>query len=74
MDVELQGVADLPAQRRDFHVVTQALSVLVLAPFLIYLATRKRELKPWERNGLIVAGVACIVVDGWLLYRYTQER
>lgn len=69
-----RGVADVTGPRRTFHVATEALSAVFLGPFLIYAGTRPVPLRTWERRALVAGGVACIVVDGWLLYRYAHER
>lgn len=56
--------------QRDLHILTEALAVVVIAPFLGYVATRPRELTTFERVGIwgIVAGT--LLVDGFLLYRW----
>lgn len=56
-----------PEQRR-LHVATEALAVLGIAPFLLWLATRDRALTPAERAGLWVLFGGTLIVDGTLLY------
>lgn len=52
----------------------QRRSLLAVAPFLLYAATRKRELKPVEKGLLATAAIGTFVVDGWLLYRFTRDK
>lgn len=54
--------------------VTEALAVGVITPFMIWVATRDRALTPLERAGVwtIVAGT--LLVDGTLLYRWWNSQ
>jgi hypothetical protein len=57
-------------RQRQLHVITEAVAVLGVAPFLVWLATRERPLTPNERAGLWVLFGATLIVDGTLLYRW----
>lgn len=70
--------SDLPVTcisepRRRLHVATEAASVLTVAPFSFWLATRK-ELPSWARASAAVLGVAVLVVDGGLLLTWRRQN
>ena len=56
-------------RQRLVHVAAEAVAVFAVAPFMVYLATR-RELPDWARavSALVAAGT--LAVDGGLLWRY----
>lgn len=56
----------MAAEQRLLHIVTEALAI-PFAIFLFWLATRKRKLFRWEKVLLWVAGIANIVIDGFLI-------
>ena len=58
---------------RQVHVTFEALAVVVAAPFMFYLATRK-ELPDWARVVSGTIGVATVIVDGGLLVSYLRKR
>lgn len=58
-----------PEQRR-LHVATEALAVFAVTPFMIWLATRQRELSKVERAGIWAILAGTLIVDGTLLYRW----
>ena len=64
---------NISAAQRRVHVSSEALAVLVVAPFLLYAATRERQLTPVEKGLLVTAAIGTFVVDGWLLSRYAQS-
>lgn len=64
------GTCISPRQRQ-VHVASETVAVLVIAPFLAYLAQR-RALPTWARVGAAAVAVGTLVVDGWLLSRYLR--
>lgn len=62
----------IPDAQRDVHVVTEAAALLVVAPFMVWLATQ-RELPPPAR--VLAGGIAAatVIVDGGLLFRYLSS-
>lgn len=64
----------ISSTQRGVHVTTEAFAVLAVAPFLLYAATRKRELTPVEKGLLATAAIGTLLVDGWLLYRFSRGR
>lgn len=62
----------IPAGQRRLHVASEAAALLVAAPFLGYVATRK-ELPGWVRLGSGVLAVATLVIDGYLLVQWGQD-
>jgi hypothetical protein len=62
---------EITKRQRDIHTASEAFAVAVVAPFLIYAGTRKRKLTQIERNALVGIGIATLVVDGYLLSKYT---
>lgn len=63
----------IDATQKTVHVAAETFAVLVIAPFLLYAATRKRELRPIEKGLLATAAIGTLVVDGWLLYRFKRD-
>ena len=63
----------ISSTQRGVHVVAEAIALLAVAPFILYAATRDRELKPVEKGLLATAAIGTFVVDSWLLYRFTRE-
>lgn len=66
--LESRTVCITPGQRL-VHVTTEAASILVYVPFLVWLSYQKK-LPPWARRLSLVLGVAALVVDGGLLLRW----
>lgn len=54
--------------------VTEAIAVFAITPFLGWVATRDRPLTRPERAGLWAIVGGTLVVDGILLYRWWSER
>jgi hypothetical protein len=54
------------------HKTTEALSVFLQAPFMVYLASR-RELLTWARVASAGLAVAILRVDGGLLYAWAAN-
>lgn len=63
----------IDATQRTVHVASETFALLVVAPFLLYAASRKRELRPIEKGLLATAAIGTFVVDGWLLYRFKRD-
>jgi len=59
--------------QRRVHVAAEVLAVLAVAPFMLYAATRERELRPAEKGLLATAAVGTLVLDSWLLYRFMRD-
>jgi hypothetical protein len=55
--------------QRTLHVVSEAGAVVLVAPLMAYLATRK-QLPTWARAGAGAVGVLSVLIDGYLLTRY----
>lgn len=66
------SATQIPAGQRSIHVSTEAISVLLMAPFFVWLATRNRPLTEAEKRLLLTAAAGSVIVDGWLLYRFAQ--
>jgi hypothetical protein len=54
--------------------LTEALAVGVVTPFLAWVATRARPLNTTEKVGLWTVVGGTLVVDGVLLYRWWTQR
>lgn len=57
-------------RQRDVHVVSEALALAVVAPFMVYVAVTARD--PSVRAAAAAVAVGTVLVDGWLLYRFTS--
>ena len=64
----------LTPERRRFHVTTESLSLVLVAPLLIWAGTRKRPLNAVERWGLIGVAASIVLIDGYLLSRFAAGR
>lgn len=60
----------VPKWQRDLHVVTET-AALLMVPLLFAAAASARE--P-HKSRLQVLAVGTLVVDGFLLYRWTRNR
>lgn len=72
-ETEDGGVCVSPRQRK-IHERTELTSAAIGTPFLLYLATRRRPLEEWERNGLVMLGMGALVVDSMLYNRFRRAR
>lgn len=61
-------------EQRTIHMTTEALAVFAIAPFLVWAATRDRKLNKTEKGVLMATAVGTVLVDGWLLYRYSEGK
>lgn len=66
------GCTCISDDRRAFHVATEAASVLLVAPFAVWLATRP-GLPRWARAGAVALALGIVVVDGGLLATWSQQ-
>ena len=55
------------------HKATEALSVYLQLPFMVFLATR-RELPAWARLGCVGIAVAILIIDGGLLQTWKAKE
>ncbi len=60
--------------QRKLHIYTEALSVFVAAPFLIWVATREEKLTKTEKGLLLAFATASIIIDGYLLTRFLGDK
>jgi len=65
--------ACIPPAQRSLHVVTEAVAVFAIAPFMFWLATKK-QLPPWARGTSLAIAAGTLLVDGWLLTRFLREK
>ena len=56
----------MPEEHRDFHIITEALSVFALVPYLFFLSYRVSPVHKWILRLIILM---CILVDGFLLIK-----
>jgi hypothetical protein len=56
-------------EQRTLHVAAETVAVVAVAPFMIWLGTRK-ELPTWARVASVMVGVGTLAIDGHLLARY----
>jgi hypothetical protein len=70
---ELRGaepVICLSKARRNFHIVTEALSIGLIVPFAAYFAIKGGMLSPLARAGFGSIALASLLVDGYLLTKW----
>jgi hypothetical protein len=74
LPISIKGGVSITRGQRNLHVLAEGLAVFAVAPITAYIAYTGKFLPMWQRQflGLVAAGT--IVVDGFLLWRYTQER
>jgi hypothetical protein len=61
-------------EQRSVHVVTEALAVFTIVPFLGWVATRDRPLNTVEQVALWAMVAGTLAVDGTLLYRWVTGK
>lgn len=71
--VAVAVVTCIPPRQRDLHVATEAIALVVVAPFMLWLS-RRRELEPWARRTALTIGVGTLLIDGYLLSRYVARN
>ena len=62
----------IPEAQRRVHIATEALALIVVAPFSLWLATRK-DLPPLARVTAGAIGVGTLLVDGALLLQWRSD-
>ncbi len=62
----------IPEAQRRVHIATEALALLVIAPFSFWIATRK-ELPPLARVTAGAIGVGTLLIDGALLLEWHRD-
>ena len=60
----------ISSTQRGVHVAAETLALFVVAPFLLYVATRDRKLTSVEKGLVATAAIGTLVVDGWLLHAF----
>ena len=60
----------MPAKEKQFHILTEALSVFIAAPFLFYAARYHPDTT--IQALLRLFAVSLVVVDGYLLSKYEE--
>lgn len=63
----------ITTRQRNLHVAAEAVAVLAVAPFMLWLASR-RALPPAARVASAAIGAATLIVDGGLLLSYLARR
>ena len=71
---ETNGEVCISNAQRRIHVATEAVAVFAVAPFLIYLAATKENLKDWERGILYAVAGGTLLVDGGLLLSFSRKK
>ncbi len=59
-----------PARAR-MHMLSEGLAITVVAPYLLHLASKSRD--PTDRLMLTGIGLGTLLVDGYLLSRWTRK-
>jgi predicted nucleotidyltransferase len=59
--------------QRQLHVLSEGVALFVIAPFLLSVS-KNEGLTEGQRRGLQATAVATILVDGYLLSRWMQNR
>ena len=75
-DPEIQddGGACVSPRQLDVHTATEAASVLIGVPLLLWVATRDRKLNTGEKLALASFAVGAVAVDGWLWSRFRAAK
>jgi hypothetical protein len=60
-------------RQRGIHVITEALSLALGAPYLAHVATLRRPLTDGERFAAGVFAAAIVLIDGGLLLKWSRE-
>jgi len=58
----------MPKKEKNFHIITEGASVVLIAPLLIYMALNQSN--KTFRTILLLMATANIIVDGYLLTKY----
>jgi len=57
----------MPAEDKRLHVVTEAIAVFILAPYLLYVS---RFTPGFHRYVVIIIALLTIIIDGYLLSKW----
>lgn len=60
----------MPEEHKIIHVITEAMAVFILAPYLIYLSFKQDN--PFDKYFLIFLAICTWVVDGYLLIMWLK--
>ena len=60
--------------QRDLHMRSELAAVAVVAPALLYVATRPRKLNKVEKGGLIAVAALTLAIDGSLYTSYASKK
>ena len=69
-----EGAIRISPSQRKLHERTELASVVLAAPFMLYLASRNRPLNDKEKAGLVALGVGALMVDTTLYMRFRRAR
>ena len=62
----------MPQEDRTLHIVSEAIAVLVVVPWLIWIVWKK-ELSDIDRLFLLVLAIGTLLVDGYLLIKWYES-
>jgi hypothetical protein len=65
--------ACITPEQRSVHVVTEAVAVFAVTPFMFWLGTKK-ELPTWARGTSLAIAAGTLLIDGWLLVRWLGTK
>lgn len=71
--VAINNQIGISRSQRDLHVRAEGAALLLGAPFLLYVASRKRALTSGEKAGLTAMALGTVVIDGYLLSKYRHK-
>jgi hypothetical protein len=64
-------VINIPESQVRLHRTAETLAIVAVAPFMLYLASRK-SLPQWARTSAGVIALGTLLIDGYLLSRWSQ--
>lgn len=73
-EIQDDGGATVSPRQLEVHQLTEAASVLVGVPLLLWVATRDRKLRTEEKLALAAFAAGAVVVDGWLWSRFRKAK
>jgi hypothetical protein len=56
----------------DVHALSETAALVLGAPFLLYIGTRKRPLTQTEKTAVLTMAALTVAVDGYLLRQYSK--
>ena len=72
--IQEDGGACVSPRQLEIHELTEAASVLIGVPLLLWVATRDRKLLQGEKLALAGFAAGAVIVDGWLWSRFRAAK